>query len=251
MIVTDLDRTLLRSDKTISAYSAEILARCKKKGCRIVFATARPKRAVYDYLKQVGCDGVIFHNGAVICTGDTVCQKHSIPPDTAKDIVLSVLSRWPEANLSVEIDEFLYANYDVSVHWENVTAQQTDFSDLPHRPVDKVVVSLSIPGIIEQIGSILPEDVYAEVSESIIAMILIRQATKLNGIRALLETFGIGLSETIAFGDDYNDLSMIRACGTGVAVANALEEVRQAADFICDTNDNDGVARFLEKHILS
>ena len=56
--------------------------------------------------------------------------------------------------------------------------------------------------------------------------------------------------KAVAFGDDYNDIEMLRDCGIGVAVANAIPEVKTAADYICDTNDNDGVAKWLEERVL-
>ena len=66
MIVTDLDRTLLRTDKTISNYTADILNRCRERGMKIVFATARPKRTVNHFIGSVPVDALILHNGAVI-----------------------------------------------------------------------------------------------------------------------------------------------------------------------------------------
>ena len=54
----------------------------------------------------------------------------------------------------------------------------------------------------------------------------------------------------VAFGDDINDLEMVKNCGIGVAVENAIDDVKAAAKYICGTNDNDGVAKWLEEHIL-
>jgi hydroxymethylpyrimidine pyrophosphatase-like HAD family hydrolase len=61
----------------------------------------------------------------------------------------------------------------------------------------------------------------------------------------------ITLVETAAFGDDYNDKEMLRDCGVGIAVANAIEEVKAVADYICDSNENDGVAKWLDERILT
>ena len=58
------------------------------------------------------------------------------------------------------------------------------------------------------------------------------------------------MSELAAFGDDSNDIEMLRECGAGVAVSNAIGEVRAIASRICDTNDNDGVAKWLEENVL-
>lgn len=73
---------------------------------------------------------------------------------------------------------------------------------------------------------------------------------KTAAIEALVRMLGISLSDTAAFGDDSNDVDMLRLCGTGVAVANAVEEARAAADCITASNDDDGVALWIERSIL-
>ena len=72
----------------------------------------------------------------------------------------------------------------------------------------------------------------------------------MNALEAVAARFGIALADVIAFGDDHNDVEMLRACGMGVAVANAIDEAKAAADFICHTNDNDGPANWIEKNLL-
>lgn len=66
----------------------------------------------------------------------------------------------------------------------------------------------------------------------------------------MLDICGISASETVYFGDDYDDIEPIKMCGLGVAVANAINEVKAAADHITESNDDDGVAKFIEKMIL-
>lgn len=77
-----------------------------------------------------------------------------------------------------------------------------------------------------------------------------KQATKINGINVIAKQYGISIDEIAAFGDDYNDINMIESCGMGIAVSNAINEVKNAADEICSGNDDDGVAKWLEENIL-
>ena len=70
-------------------------------------------------------------------------------------------------------------------------------------------------------------------------------ATKWNGVLKMLEAYRIDAARAVYFGDDNDDLEPIRRCGCGVAVSNALECVREAADYITGSNDEDGVAMFL------
>lgn len=72
-----------------------------------------------------------------------------------------------------------------------------------------------------------------------------KKATKLNGISKVLNTFKISPEDAIFFGDDNDDLEAIKTCGIGVAVQNAIPEVKAAADVVIGANDNDSVAEFL------
>ena len=75
-------------------------------------------------------------------------------------------------------------------------------------------------------------------------------ATKEHAIAAISATTGITPAEMIAFGDDYVDIGMLKLCGCGVAMGNAIEAVRRAADDSTETNDADGVAKYLERRLL-
>ena len=75
-------------------------------------------------------------------------------------------------------------------------------------------------------------------------------AGKLQAIQALASSLGISLRETAAFGDDENDLDMLKACGKGIAMANALESVRNSADEVCGSNDSDGIAIWLKENVI-
>ena len=96
----------------------------------------------------------------------------------------------------------------------------------------------------------LPDDLYSEISESQILMIMNKNARKRNAVIETAEYFNVSLSDIVAFGDDYNDIEMLRECGIGVAMENALDAVKAVAKYICDTNDNDGVAKWLEENVL-
>ena len=77
-----------------------------------------------------------------------------------------------------------------------------------------------------------------------------KHATKMRAIQELASYLGLMLENIAAFGDDFNDEEMLRRCGFGVAMGNAIPEVQAAANVICETNDNDGVAKWLEKNLL-
>ena len=86
-------------------------------------------------------------------------------------------------------------------------------------------------------------------SENCIATIQNKQSSKANGIKALANRYDIALSQIVAFGDDYNDIDMLQSCGISVAVKNALPEVKNAAKEITESNEQDGVAKWLEHYL--
>ena len=75
-------------------------------------------------------------------------------------------------------------------------------------------------------------------------------ATKWNAIKKLLKYYRIETENTIAFGDDYNDLEMIKKCGVVIAMENGIAEIKDKAKYICGKNDEDGIAKWLEEHIV-
>lgn len=250
MIVTDLDSTLLRTDKSISDYTIKIFAECKKRGIKIIFATARAMRSVKPYLEEIKCDGVICHNGTMVHFDGKEIYKTGINYVSTKNVLLNILRDNPNARLAVAIDDIFYANFDVSTIWNDTTALNSDFTDLPNKNADKLFVGASSLEDIKNIEKYLPDDLYIQLSENTLGIIIHKEATKLNGILHILKKCDIDISEIIAFGDDYNDIEMIKNCGIGVAMANAVDEVKAVSDFVCDTNDNDGVAKYISELLL-
>jgi Cof subfamily protein (haloacid dehalogenase superfamily) len=251
-IVSDLDNTLLRRDKTISAYTINTFAKCRDKGILLAFATARPKRAVFNYLDildHVQFDAMIFHNGGVVFEKGIPIANFGIAP-TAVSSVLHKIEESCKTKISVEINDTLYANFDPSKIWSKINYTFTDFTDLPNYPAEKIIAEVSTPSDIKRIAAFLPQELYVELSDGRLGLIMNREATKLRAVQLLTERFGFSLAETAAFGDDYNDIELLRACGVGVSVSNAIEDVKSVSDYICGDCDEDGVARWIEEHVL-
>lgn len=251
MVATDLDRTLLRKDRTLSEYTVAVFRRCREKGLKIAFATSRPMSAVvnFDFCTRIAPDAATYHGGAAVYAGGVRVERNGIPPETVHRI-LSSAYREMGVKLAVEVDNKFYGNFVPLDMWPNIEVNLIDFDDLPMIPADKIVFTDLRPAVIESISRILPEGLYLETSEDKIGMIMNRNATKAKGVARIAEYFGIALSDIVAFGDDYNDIGMLRECGVGVAVANGIDEAKAAADEVCEDNDSDGVAKWLDKNIL-
>lgn len=245
-IITDLDRTLLRTDKTVSEYTCAVLKKCHDRGILLMAATARPERTVYTYRNQIGFDAVTTLNGARIILPHSVIEN-GILPSSAENILKKVI-KIPDLVLSMETGDGIYSNVPIP-EWEAAV-----FSEFPALPTESIIYKLllsSEAGNIQQdVKRALTPDTYMTVAEGKLIQIMSTAATKWNGIRAMLEAAGVRQRDVIYFGDDNDDIEPIKSCGVGVAVSNAIDEVLDAADFTTESNDMDGVARYLEKNLL-
>ncbi|MCL2833487.1 MAG: HAD family hydrolase [Treponema sp.] len=243
-IITDLDRTLLRDDKTISEYTINVFEKCRQKNIKIAFATARPKRSIADYIESVKPDAVIYMNGAVVTAGGLVLRKHLIPSHTAKQILKQIEKKFPESTLSFEMDDVIYPNFDFMEKTEII--KKINFDDLPDQDAEKIIIGTISADKILEFKNYIPPDLYLIIDTGRFGFILNKNASKWEGIKTIAAYFGIDTNETVAFGDDLTDLEMLENCGIGVAVDNAADEVKSRADFICGSNNNDGVAKWIE-----
>ena len=158
--------------------------------------------------------------------------------------ILNQLCETKDMVISVEAENGIYANQDISVWHPAVT---DDIREIPKKErIYKILASH--PGrSAEEILIDLPETVYSTVADQKLRQYMSRTATKWQGIQQLLESVGLKPEQAIYFGDDNDDLEPIRRCGYGVAVSNALDCVKAAADEVAESNDEDGVARTLAR----
>lgn len=243
-VITDLDRTLLRTDKTLSNHTVDVLHKLKEKGIKIIAATARPKRSVKEYDGIVGFDALVCLNGAFTECGGKITQR-CIPADIAEELLKKVCAAG-EYVISAEISGILYANA-VFPQWDSVL--YTDFPRLPEGEVHKIIFSYS-ESVLDKIQNALPDVLYCTVANKQLIQIMHKSATKWNGIKYVLDTLGIDPSEAVFFGDDNDDIEPIKNCGLGVAVENAIPEVKNIADAVTAANDRDGVADFIEQILI-
>ena len=245
-IITDLDRTLLRTDKTVSEYTNTVLKKCHEKGIILMAATARPERAILTYSNQIGFEAVTTLNGARIVLPHGTIEK-GIKPSSAEAILKKVI-KIPGLVLSLETGAGIFSNVPIPL-WN-----ATVFDGFPALPTEsiifKILLSSEEKNIQQEVENALTPDTYMTVAEGKLIQIMSVEATKWNGIKAMLEAVGVGQDEAVYFGDDYDDIEPIKNCGVGVAVSNAIDEVLKAADFITESNDDDGVAGYIEKNLL-
>ena len=245
-IVVDLDKTLLRSDKTLSPDTVRILGSCRRCGMKVMVATARPLRTTTPFCKLVDFDALVVSNGARVICGDRRTD-HAIRPESAEALLHALLQR-QDLRVTLETGDCAYSNLPIDEYDTVLT------DDLPgvarEQGALKILVHLSHRDTEMFVRHALPEGVYATVAHGTLMQVMSAEATKWNGVKAMLALCGLTPEETAYFGDDQDDLEPIRLCGLGVAVSNAIDAVRAAADDIAGSNDEDGVARYIEQHLL-
>lgn len=250
-VIADLDQTLLRTDKTLSDDTVSVLKGCRERGLKIVFATARPVRTVERYLKQIPCDAVIYHNGAFTLSGGRLIgRKRLVDGRRAGELLRFLHREYPGKRLAAEIQDTLYANYDVKEFWTFTDAVRTDFTNLPGEDADKLLIEVDGEEEYKDICGMLWDEVYGQPADGRLCLVMNKEATKFRAVRELAGFWGIPEDKMLAIGDDINDMEMLKGCGIGAAVENGLDEVRFLADYITGSNDTDGPAHFLEQKIL-
>ena len=248
MIVTDLDGTLLRTDKSISEFTRAVLEQRRKSGIKLVYATGRGGSA--DRVAPAELfDGRVTMNGAVAHIEDALVYCRLIPYLAARPVLLACDKRG--LNTTSECSGMHYSNFVVSAKWPQITDfELVDFS-LHDIDAEKLYALVNNPEDVLFIESLLPKDLYLSLSRDGMAMIMHRDATKAKAVAELARIWGISASEIAAFGDDLNDMDMLEYAGAGVAMGNAVEEIKAAADFVCLSNDEDGLAEWIISNILS
>ena len=243
MIVTDLDNTLLRTDKTISEYTKSVFKHCQNMGIKIVFATARSLEGSQDYRIVINPDGDIVTGGCLVFAGKQLLRSYYLPEPRYATLLAELCTYPLVTRVSARSLNTAYSNIPI------VGKVCIDFkSPLPEKLLHCSCCT-DDGDFMKSIAIRYPEFLFLHNSGSDLYDINPKDATKFNGVKTISEHFNIPLSEVIVFGDDYNDIIMLRDCGVGVAMNNAISECKTVADYICDTNDNDGVAKWIEERI--
>ena len=242
-VIFDLDGTLLHTDQTVSDRTLNAIDKCRERGMKILLATARPERTAEMYCDLIDFDAKAFSNGARIVCGDKITEVTIPFESTAK--VLGSLDGFG-TRLTLETGGAAYSNKAVGDYDTIITDDLTAVAG----KLNVLKVIAHIVDNREVLNIELPEGLYFSVSGGYYMQIMNRDATKWLGVKAMLDRFGIVPEETVYFGDDFDDIEPIRRCGIGVAPANAIAEVKEAADLIVESNNEDGVAKFIEGMIL-
>ncbi len=247
LIVTDLDNTLLLPDKTISPKTAHTLARCRESGIKVAYATGRGSSALTMAPTSM-FDACIRMNGAVAYIGDQLIYSRTFPVSSIRKLLLAAIARG--LKVVAEYNDTHYAGFDVNTYWPSIGKYNyADFTTF-EMVIEKAYILTETQADCEFICANMPQNLYYYVDEIGIVYISHAEAIKSKAIAAIAKHWGIAPRDIIAFGDGLNDIDMLKFCGIGVAMGNAFDGVKAVANSICDTNENDGLAKWIEDNVL-
>ncbi|MET7278823.1 Cof-type HAD-IIB family hydrolase [Kribbella sp. NPDC005582] len=255
LVATDLDGTLVRSDRSVSDRTRAAVAAVQDAGSVFVMVTARPPRWLHELADLVGDHGIaIVANGAILYDvgRQTALRTRLIDPAVLHEVAMAIRSEIPEVEFAIERSNRYGQEPRYVNRWpqpENTLIAELEV--LLAEPAAKLLVrhpSWHSDELLARISAVVGERVSASHSGGTslveIGATGVSKAAMLADFAAELD---IPAADTIAFGDSLNDLPMLAWAGTSYAVANAHSDVLAVADRICPSNDEDGVAAVLEE----
>ncbi len=259
LVASDLDGTLLGPESRLTGATIDALRRAHDAGIAIVAATGRSHLSAARLIAPAGViDWAVCSNGATrfSTVDDRVDQHFAIAPDTLASLFDTILAALPGAAFAWERPS--------GVAWDAAFVALQPPVDEMRRPdagppvapgdwpTDAIKVLVVHPDyarmeLLAALEECLPEGVTPSCSGAPFVELTGPGVDKAFGLRRLCEQLGVAANEVIAFGDQQNDLAMLRWAGTGVAVANAHEVVHTVADATTASNADDGVAAYLHR----
>ncbi|GGJ95534.1 hydrolase [Lentibacillus kapialis] len=264
LIALDLDGTLLTDDKQISMRNREILKKAINDGHIVVIATGRPHRASIDYYRTLELNTpMVNFNGALIHhpTDNKWDVLHNPMPVRTAHRIVNVCYDLKVHNILAEVMDTVYMDqYDEKIlEIFQATRQDSPFTigSLKNKLQDNPT-SLLIHPKEDNIHTLRQhlDDYHAELIEHRkwgapwnIIEIVKKGLNKAVGLKKIAHYYHIPEERIIAFGDEDNDLEMIDYAGVGVAMGNAIDELKAVAKHVTDSNENDGISMFLEDYL--
>ncbi len=251
LIITDLDNTLLRSDKSVSKYTVSVFEKASLNGYLTTFATARAEETLTHLIKMLKPNIIISNGGAAISIeGKTIHESFMSHKDISTIIRMCRTFTDEKGLITAHCNDGYYCNFEPSDPDRRAAYMYSDFRSF-EKDVYKISAEIEDDDRAKEIDRACPDTALINYTGEKWRQFAPSDANKESALLKLVSFLGIDFGDVIAFGDDINDLGMLKLAGTAVAVSNAIEEIKTAADHITDSNDQDGVARFLEKMLTT
>ena len=263
LIATDVDGTLLNGEDIITARTRDVIGAAVAAGTHFILATGRPPRWIPPVVEELGFAPIaVCANGAVIydAATDRVISARTLPVEALAEIAEIAAHVVPGAGLAAErvgtsahdsaTPQFVSApGYEHA--WLNPDNTEVSFEDVLSAPAVKLLVRM--PGVpSSQLAAALAKhvgllgDITYSTNDGLVEISPIG-ISKAIGVQEVARPLDISAQDTVAFGDMPNDVPMLLWAGHGVAMGNAHPEAVAAANEVTESNNDDGLARVLER----
>lgn len=264
LIALDMDGTLLKDDKSISNENFNAIQKARENNIKVVLATGRPIKGIEKFLKELNLlsedEYAVTFNGAVVKTtkGDHIMAKTLM---TYEDLAyLYNLSKELKVNIHAHTDEECItpksSKYSVlEAELNSIPLTEVDFDKLDENTIIVKTMFIDDEKILDRVIEVLPKELYEKYtivrSAPYFLEFLNKASNKGTGVKLLSEKLGIKREEIICVGDADNDKHMIEYAGLGVAMGNAADSIKEIANFVTKTNEENGVAYVIDKFIFN
>ncbi|WP_294531246.1 Cof-type HAD-IIB family hydrolase [uncultured Fusobacterium sp.] len=261
-IALDLDGTLLSSEKKISDINKTVLKYLENKGVKIFIVTGRTYVSAKPFVTELGIDSyIIAYNGAKVVDykNDEVVFELPLEEKISKKVIelgkergfhinLYQDNKWYVENLE-SLETQHYAKHT------GLTPIKKSFDTFEDYNMTKITIqdmnnSKEFNEFCNELKRVFGNNVYTAKSQKFLFEILNKNVNKGLILEKVLKNYDISVEECVAFGDANNDLEMLTVVGYGVAMGNSDLELKSKVKYVTDTNDNNGVAKFLKKYFF-
>ena len=257
LIATDLDGTLLRSDRaTVTARTREALSNARAAGITVVLVSARGPRGVAEIAEAAVNGLAICSNGAIVfdLARGQVLRHRPLASEIAVRMIQAMRERLPDVCFAAETEQWIAFEPAFKGAWDGweppADTRYGDAIELVSAPVTKLIArdtTCSIEELTAVAREVAGDDAAASFSGEWVVEIAAAGVNKAAALRELAADLDIGAEEVVAFGDYPNDLPMLAWAGLAIAPANAHADVLAQVDEVTESNDADGVAIAIER----
>ena len=261
-LAADLDGTLLTSAKTITPHTQQVLIEAQERGLTIILASGRPLCSILPYARQLEMQKhrgfIIAFNGSLVwdCAEGKAIKQQSIPLSIIPQLAQAVgkdfrIHGYKGDSIVVQGTPDEWSKY-ISQANKMPLLETEDFAKTITDPQHKCIITgppRKLWHLERRLQKLFCNSLSAFRSESFLLEVVPKGIDKAEALRELLTKLGGKTDELLCCGDGYNDLNMMHFAGISCATGNAKKPVKQAATFVTDSNDRDGVAKAVQKYV--
>ena len=262
IIVLDLDDTLLKSSGEISENNKKALKMAQEKGIKVILASGRPTFAMKSLANELELNKyggyILSFNGSQIidCKNNNVLFEVALEKQQIAELYEISLNNNVFIHTYIGDEIVTPKNNEYTEIEKQITGMPIkvceNFIDILPEKCSKVIL-LEEPSYLKELEknlmSFTNEKMTMSITKPFFLEFMNKEVDKGKSLLKLCDILNINREEVIAMGDSYNDISMLKVAGVSIAMENAVKEVKEIANFITETNENDGVAKAIEKYL--